>query len=185
MLDTWTRFSFSMPASLSASSNDRSSSRWLPTPFVKKIFVGTSERPASGARRSTSGNPPCAPLSRVGTAGALGSVVRFIVMRSPWCSCGCLVLAGGSTPGRGIRRRPFRAGARESNGDEAAARLDREPQRASSDFHLALDFLAFSRDVNRKRGHRVERGHDGARPAHLDRLRVGGGRPVQGEPRRG
>src|SRR3989304_1118721 len=42
MLETCTRLNFSMPASRRASSNEVSSSLWMPTPFVKKTLLGTN-----------------------------------------------------------------------------------------------------------------------------------------------
>jgi hypothetical protein len=42
ILDTCTRLHFSMPASLRASSYERSSSLCVPTPLVKNTFVGTN-----------------------------------------------------------------------------------------------------------------------------------------------
>ena len=42
MLETCTRLHFSMPASLRASSYERSSSLCVPTPLVKNTFVGTN-----------------------------------------------------------------------------------------------------------------------------------------------
>src|SRR5436309_8228409 len=74
MLDTWTRLSFSMPASLSASSNERSSSRWLPTPFVKNTRVGTRLKPAFVRSATT-----VACGSTVAFAVEFVSVVRFIL----------------------------------------------------------------------------------------------------------
>lgn len=41
MLETVTKLHFSMPASRKASSKERSSSLWTPTPLVKKSFRGT------------------------------------------------------------------------------------------------------------------------------------------------
>lgn len=41
MLDTVTRLNFAIPASRRASSNEVSLSLWVPTPLVKKTFLGT------------------------------------------------------------------------------------------------------------------------------------------------
>src|SRR3954464_12528875 len=57
MLDTRTRLQAAMPADLSASSNDVSFSRCLPTPLVRNISLGTNP--------STS-RSLCDPLKRAG-----------------------------------------------------------------------------------------------------------------------
>src|SRR5438874_4647748 len=75
MLETCTRLSFSIPASLSASSKDRSSSRWLPTPFVKNTRVGTRLKPPL-LRSATMVEP----WSMDAALGGFGSVVLFIVL---------------------------------------------------------------------------------------------------------
>src|SRR6266705_5940766 len=148
MLETCTRLSFSIPASFKASSNERSSSRWLPTPLVKKIFVGTRVSPSSTRRRSTSGKV----VAALGPPGRVVSVVRFISRRSPLE--GCIVPANSRMLPRGLRRRPGNA-----DRDQEAPRLSRQAARAEIERDLTLDFLAFSRDVNRECVDGVQAGH--------------------------
>ena len=65
MLDTRTRLQAAMPAERSASSNEVSFSRCLPTPFVKNISLGTNPTTSrSFVAGKLHGKQPPFPLSR-------------------------------------------------------------------------------------------------------------------------
>ena len=59
MLDTRTRLQAAMPAERSASSNEVSFSRCLPTPFVKNISLGTNPTTSTLLRRAGLSKEDC------------------------------------------------------------------------------------------------------------------------------
>src|SRR3990170_6322195 len=77
MLDTWTRLHFSIFASRSASSKERSSSLWVPTPFVKNSLFGTNK----GCISSPPSSKPA--LNGLSVFGQQGITHQFIQQLSP------------------------------------------------------------------------------------------------------